>query len=140
LDSAVEKFIKLYPHHLQVQRHEDDSYLGQLSFSVEQYGLLLDNFEFRLHLLQPNEHYDHWRFACEDPAQLKVPNFLMFLKSIEHHVFWNLKFSPQQAVLDDAQPKKSFLIFKSAHSQPFRLYFQNMFFDTNTSKLKHVKD
>ena len=135
----MENFIKLYPHHLQVQRHEDDTYFGQLNFSVEQYGLLLDNFQVRLQLLQPNEHYDHWRFACEDPAQLKAPNFTLFLKSIEHHVFWNLKFSPQQAVLNNAQPKKSFFGFKSPQPQPIQLYFQNMFFDTNTSKLKLEK-
>jgi hypothetical protein len=136
----VENFIKLYPHHLMVQRHEEDIYLGELSFSVEQYGLLIDNFEFRLHLLQPNEHYEHWRFACEDPSQLRVPNFMMFLKSIENYVFLNLKFSPQHATLEDVTPKKSFLSFKTPKPQPFRLYFQDLFFDTNTSKLKRKMD
>jgi len=136
----VENFIKLYPHHLMVQRHEEDTYLGELSFSVEQYGLLIDNFEFKLALLQPNEHYEHWRFACEDPKQLRVPNFLMFLKSIEHYVFLNLKFSPQQAVLDDGKPKKTLASSQSSKSQPFRLYLQDLFFDNSISALKHKKD
>ena len=135
----MEQFIKLYPHHLKVLQHDEETYLGELSFSVELYGLLIDNFEFKLQLLQPNEHYDHWRFACEEPRQLKVPNFLIFLKSVEQYVFKNLKFSPQHAVLDDDKPKKSFITSKSPKPQPFYLYFQDMFFDTNTSRLKHQK-
>jgi hypothetical protein len=63
----VENFIKLYPHHLMVQRHEEDTYLGELSFSVEQYGLLIDNFEFRLHLLQPNEQIQIEVIDTNDP-------------------------------------------------------------------------
>ena len=136
----MEQFIKLYPHHLMVLQHDKETYMGELAFSVEQYGLLIDNFEFKLHLLQPNEHNEHWRFACEDPTQLRVPNFLLFLKSIEHYVFLSLKFSPQHAVLDDVVPKKSFLSFKKPKPQPFKLYFQDLFFDTNTSKLKRKLD
>jgi hypothetical protein len=136
----MEQFIKLYPHHLMVHQHDEETYLGALTFSVEQYGLLIDKFEFKLQLLQPNDHYEHWRFACEDPSQLRVPNFLLFLKSIEHYVFLNLKFSPQHAVLDDVVPKKRFLSFKTPKPEPFRLYFQDLFFDTNTSKLKRKLD
>ena len=138
----MEQFIKLYPHHLMVVQHDEDSYLGKLSFSVEQYGLLVNNFNFKLKLLPPNQHYDNWRFVCEEPSQLNVPNFVLFLKSIEHHVFVNMKFSPQHALLEDVQPKRALLSAwrNKSEPEPFRLYFQDLFFDMNTYRLKQIKN
>jgi hypothetical protein len=100
------QFIKLHPHYLMLVRDRPDTFAGKLSFSVEQYGLIVHDFVFDLQLTPPNEHYAHWRFICEDPAQLNVPNFVLFLKSIEHYIFMTLKFSPVEAVEAAAAAQK----------------------------------
>ena len=134
------QFIKLHPHHLMLARRDEESFTGELSFSVEQYGLIVNDFVFNLHLTPPNEHYEHWRFICEEPAQLNVPNFVLFLKSIEHYIFVTLKFAPNEAVLEPPKPSKSLLKIFAPKPEPFRLYFKDMFFDINSTGLKHKDD
>ena len=63
-------FIKIHPHYLMLVRHHPETFVGKLSFSVEQYGLVVHDFVFDLQLTPPNEHYENWRFICEEPAQL----------------------------------------------------------------------
>lgn len=133
---AMENFIKLYPHHLMVAQ-EEDNFSGSLSFSVEQYGLLVNNFSFSLQLLPPNTHYDHWRFVCEEPSQLNVPKFVLFLKSVEHYVFQTLKFSPIHSLNANETPEKPHLGLLTTPTEPFRLYFKDLFFDTQTACLKN---
>jgi L-rhamnose mutarotase len=107
---------------------------------VEQYGLVVNNFVFDLTLTPPNEHYENWRFICEEPSQLNVPNFVLFLKSIEHYIFVNMKFSPHEALDAAAEPKKGIMKLLGSKKEPFRLYFKDMFFDINASVLKHKDD
>jgi hypothetical protein len=132
-------FIKLHPHYLMLERDQPDIVAGKLSFSVEQYGLIVNNFVFKLQLSPPNEHYEHWRFICEEPAQLNVPNFVLFLKSIEHYIFMTLKFSPIAALDAAEQPPKGIRKVLAPKKEPFRLFFKNMFFDINANGLKEIE-
>jgi hypothetical protein len=136
----MENFIKLYPHQLTVTRHREDTYHALLSFSLEQYGLMIDKFHFKLQLLPPGEHYDNWQMTCDDPSQLNVPNFVLFLKSIEHYIFVSLKFRPEHAVLEDVKPQGHLTNSKPAEPTPFHLYFENLFFDMNSYKLEIRKE
>ncbi len=120
-------------------RYQPDTLIGKLSFSVEQYGLIVNNFVFDLQLTPPNEHYEHWRFICEEPAQLNVPNFVLFLKSIEHYIFMTLKFSPIAALEAAEQPKKGIRKVLAPKVEPFRLFFKDMFFDIHTNGLKQIE-
>ena len=129
-------FIKLHPHYLMLVRHHPETFVGKLSFSVEQYGLILHDFVFDLQLTPPNEHYEHWRFICEEPAQLNVPNFVLFLMSIEHYIFTTLKFSPIEAVKVAEAPKKGIMKVFSPKKEPFRLFFKDIFLDIHTNDLK----
>jgi len=122
-------FIKIHPHFLMLICSSDDVFSGTLSFSLEQYGLMLKNFHISLELTPPNEHYEHWRFICDDPGQLNVPSFVTFIKSIEQYIFINLKFSPEAAAQQDERSK----------TQPFHLHFEDMFFDINEGLLKKEK-
>jgi hypothetical protein len=119
-------FIKIHPHFLMLVCSSEDVFSGELSFSLEQYGLMLKNFNISLELTPPNEHYAHWRFMCDEPGQLNVPSFVTFLKSIEHYIFITLNFSPEAAAQQDKRSK----------TQPFHLYFDDMFFDINEGSLK----
>jgi hypothetical protein len=119
-------FIKIHPHFLMLICSSDDVFSGTLSFSLEQYGLMLKNFHISLELTPPNEHYEHWRFICDDPGQLNVPSFVTFIKSIEHYIFITMNFSPEAAAQQDKRSK----------TQPFHLYFDDMFFDINEGSLK----
>ena len=119
-------FIKIHPHSLMLVSSSDDVFSGAIFFSLEQYGLMLKNFHISLELTPPNQHYDHWRFICNDPGQLNVPSFVIFLKSIEHYIFITLNFSPEAAAQQDKRSK----------TQPFHLYFEDMFFDINEGLLK----
>ena len=119
-------FIKIHPHFLMLVSSSDDVFSGAISFTLEQYGLMLKNFHISLELTPPNEHYEHWRFICDDPGQLNVPSFVIFLKSIEHYIFHTLNFSPQAAAQQDKRSK----------TQPFHLHFDDMFFDINEGLLK----
>lgn len=129
-------FIKLHPHYLMLVRHHPETFVGKLSFSVEQYGLIVHDFVFDLQLTPPNEYNEHWRFICEEPAQLNVPNFVLFLKSIEHYIFTTLKFSPVEAVAAAEAPKKGIMKVLSPKKEPFRLFFKDMFFDIHSNGLK----
>jgi len=119
-------FIKIHPHSLMLVCSSEDVFSGSLSFSLEQYGLMLKNFNISLELTPPNKHYAHWRFICDEPGQLNVPSFVIFLKSIEHYIFITMNFSPQAAAEQDKRSK----------TQPFHLYFEDMFFDINEGLLK----
>ena len=121
--------IKIHPHFLMLVSSSENVFSGELSFSLEQYGLMLKNFNISLELTPPNEHYEHWRFICDDPGQLNVPSFVTFIKSIEHYIFITLNFSPQAAAQQDDRSK----------TQPFHLYFEDMFFDINEGSLKKEK-
>jgi hypothetical protein len=122
-------FIKIYPHFLMLVCSSENVFSGALSFSLEQYGLILKNFNISLELTPPNEHYAHWRFICDEPGQLNVPSFVIFLKSIEHYIFITMNFSPEAAAQQDKRSK----------TQPFHLYFDDMFFDINEGLLKKEK-
>jgi len=122
-------FIKIHPHTLMLVCSSEDVFSGALSFSLEQYGLILKNFNISLELTPPNEHYAHWRFICDEPGQLNVPSFVIFLKSIEHYIFITMNFSPEAAAQQDKRSK----------TQPFHLYFDDMFFDINEGLLKKEK-
>jgi hypothetical protein len=122
-------FIKIHPHFLMLVCSSEGIFSGVLSFSLEQYGLMLKNFNINLELTPPNQHYEHWRFMCYDPGQLNVPSFVIFLKSIEHYIFITLNFSPEAAAQQDERSK----------TQPFHLHFEDMFFDINEGSLKKEK-
>ena len=122
-------FIKIHPHTLMLVCSSEDVFSGALSFSLEQYGLILKNFNISLELTPPNEHYAHWRFICDEPGQLNVPSFVIFLKSIEHYIFITMNFSPEAAAQQDKRSK----------TQPFHLYFEDMFFYINDGLLKKEK-
>ena len=123
---AMSSFIKIHPHYLMLIRSTEDFFSGELCFSLEQYGLILNNFSISLELTPPNQHNAHWRFICDDPGQLNVPSFVIFLKSIEHYIFSSLKFSPLAVEQQDMRNP----------NQPFRLFFEDMFFDINEGSLK----
>lgn len=125
----MSSFIKIHPHYLMLIRSTENVFSGELSFSLEQYGLTLNNFSISLELTPPNQHNEHWRFICDDSGQLNVPSFVIFLKSIEHYIFSTLKFSPTAAAQQDEHSK----------NQPFHLYFEDMFFDINEGSLKNEK-
>ena len=125
----MSSFIKIHPHFLMLIRSTEDVFSGELSFSLEQYGLILNNFSISLELTPPNQHNEHWRFICDDPGQLNVPSFVIFLKSIEHYIFSTLKFSPRAVEQQDMRTP----------TQPFRLFFEDMFFDINEGSLKKEK-
>ena len=122
-------FIKIHPHFLMLVCSSEGIFSGALSFSLEQYGLMLKNFSINLELTPPNEHYEHWRFMCDDPGQLNVPSFVTFLKSIEHYIFITLNFSPEASAEQDDRSK----------TQPFHLHFEDMFFDINEGSLNKEK-
>jgi hypothetical protein len=122
-------FIKIHPHFMTLVCSSENVFSGALSFSLEQYGLMLKNFNINLELTPPNEHYAHWRIICDDPGQLNVPSFVTFLKSIEHYIFITLNFSPEAAAQQDDRSK----------TQPFHLHFEDMFFDINEVSLKKEK-
>jgi len=133
-------FIKLHPHHLMLVRDGEEAIYGELSFSVEQYGLLVNNFLFHLQLTPPNQHHEHWRFLCEEPRQLNVPHFVLFLKSIEHYVFATLKFSPDEVILGQSTSPGKTSQPPAALTEPYRSYFKDMYFDISAASLQRVDD
>jgi len=133
-------FIKLHPHHLMLVREGEEAIYGELSFSVEQYGLLVNNFLFNLQLTPPNQHHAYWRFICEEPRQLNVPHFVLFLKSIEHYIFATLKFSPDEVVLGQSADRSKPSKLHAPLTEPYRLYFKDMFFDINATALQRIED
>jgi hypothetical protein len=64
-----------------------------------------------------------------------VPNFVLFLMSIENYIFSTLKFSPIEAVKVAEAPKKGIMKVFSQKKEPFRLFFKDMFFDIHTNDL-----
>jgi len=130
-------FIKIHPHYLMLIRTPDEVFSGELHFSMEQYGLILKQFSLSVELTPPNQHYEHWRFLCEDPGQLNVPSFAIFLKSMEHYIFVTLKFSPQEAAHKDLPSGKPSVPVNKTH--PFHLHFDEMFFDISVGSLTKTK-
>ena len=130
-------FIKLHPHSLGFHRLDNGSYIAELSFSVEQYGLMVRNCLIKLQLFAPNEFHSHWWMICEDPAQLNVPGFAVFLRSLEKYVFVTLKYLPDQAVMNSPQSANLRLIGSGAASS--ELFFDKMYFDIDQVRFHLIK-
>jgi len=131
-------FIKLHPHSLSFQRLEDGNFKAELAFSVEQYGLMLKDCMIKLELFAPNAFHSHWWMVCDDPAQLNVPGFAVFLRSLEKYVFVTLHYSPEDAVMDS--PQTANLRLSSSGSNATELFFDKMYFDIDQVKFQLIKD
>lgn len=131
-------FIKLHPHSLSFQRLEDGNFKAELAFSVEQYGLMLKDCLIKLELFAPNAFHSHWWMVCDDPAQLNVPGFAVFLRSLEKYVFVTLHYSPEDAVMDS--PQTANLRSSSSGSNATELFFDKMYFDIDQVKFQLIKD
>ena len=131
-------FIKLHPHSLNFQRTNDGSFHADLSFSVEQYGLMVKDCLIKLQLFAPNQFHSHWWFVCEDPAQLNVPGFAVFLRSLEKYVFTTLNYSPEEAVMNSPQSANLRLIGSGTASS--ELFFDKMYFDIDQVRFHLLKD
>ena len=122
-------FIKLHPHSLVFNQLPSDDYSADLSFSIEQYGLMVSDCMVKLQLFPPNQVHSHWWMVCEDPAQLKVPGFAVFLRSLEKYVFSTLQFSPQEALMQS--PESANLRLVSGGNASCEMFFEKMYFDIN---------
>jgi len=131
-------FIKLHPHSLSFHRLENGSYTAELSFSVEQYGLMVRNCLIKLQLFAPNQFHTHWWMVCEDPAQLNVPGFAVFLRSLEKYVFTTLNYSPEEAVMNS--PKSANLRLIGSGTASSELFFDKMYFDIDQVRFHLIKD
>ena len=131
-------FIKLHPHSLSFQRLESGSFNAELSLSVEQYGLMVSNCQVKLQLFAPNQFHTHWWMVCEDPAQLNVPGFPVFLRSLEKYVFTTLNYSPEEAVMNSPQSANLRLIGSGTASS--ELFFDKMYFDITQVAFHLEKD
>ena len=120
-------FIKLHPHSLVFNQLPSGDYSADLSFSIEQYGLMVRDCMVKLQLFPPNQFHSHWWMVCEDPAQLMVPGFVVFLRSLEQYVFSTLQFSPEDAFLDS--PLSANLHLVGSGSASCELFFEKMYFD-----------
>ena len=127
-------FIKLHPHSLSFQRLEDGNFKAELAFSVEQYGLMLKDCLIKLELFAPNAFHSHWWMVCDDPAQLNVPGFAVFLRSLEKYVFVTLHYSPEDAVMDS--PQTANLRLSSSGSNATELFFDKIYFDIDQVKFQ----
>ncbi|MSQ65260.1 MAG: hypothetical protein EXR37_02730 [Limnohabitans sp.] len=129
-------FIKLHPHNLIFQRAGDGSYTADLSCSIEQYGLMVRDCLIQLLLFAPNAFHSHWLMVCEDPAQLNVPGFAVFLRSLEKYMFVTLHYSPQDAVMHSSQAAHTSL----SGSHASELFFDKMYFDIDQVTFQLIKD
>ena len=131
-------FIKLHPHSLSFQRVEDGNFKAELAFSVEQYGLMVKDCLIKLELFAPNQFHTHWWMVCDDPAQLNVPGFSVFLRSLEKFVFTTLNYSPEDAVM--SSPQTANLRLSGSGSNASELFFDKMYFDIDQVKFQLIKD
>jgi hypothetical protein len=131
-------FIKLHPHSLSFQRLEDGNFKAELAFSVEQYGLMVKDCLIKLELFAPNQFHTHWWMVCDDPAQLNVPGFSVFLRSLEKFVFTTLNYSPEDAVM--SSPQTANLRLSGSGSNASELFFDKMYFDIDQVKFQLIKD
>jgi hypothetical protein len=131
-------FIKLHPHSLSFQRLEDGNFNAELAFSVEQYGLMVSDCLVKLQLFAPNQFHTHWWMVCDDPAQLNVPGFSVFLRSLEKFVFTTLNYSPEDAVM--SSPQTANLRLSGSGSNASELFFDKMYFDIDQVKFQLIKD
>ena len=130
-------FIKLHPHSLSFQRLKDGNFNAELAFSVEQYGLMVSNCVVKLQLFAPNQFHTHWWMVCDDPAQLNVPGFSVFLRSLEKFVFTTLNYSPEDAVMNS--PQTANLRLSGSGSNASELFFDKMYFDIDQVKFQLIK-
>jgi len=131
-------FIKLHPHSLSFQRLVDGNFKAELAFSVEQYGLMVKDCLIKLELFAPNQFHTHWWMVCDDPAQLNVPGFSVFLRSLEKFVFTTLNYSPEDAVM--SSPQTANLRLSGSGSNASELFFDKMYFDIDQVKFQLIKD
>lgn len=131
-------FIKLHPHSLVFNQLPSGDYSADLSFSIEQYGLMVSDCMVKLQLFPPNQFHSHWWMVCEDPSQLKVPGFAVFLRSLEKYVFSNMQFSPLDALLNS--PESVNLRLVSGGTASSELFFDKMYFDITQVAFHLQKD
>lgn len=120
-------FIKLHPHSVVFNQAQTGEYTADLSFSIEQYGLMVRDCLVKLQLFPPNQFHTHWWMVCEDPAQPQVPGFAVFLRSLEKYVFSSLQYSPTEALMQ--RPQSANLRLVGGGTTSCELFFEKMYFD-----------
>ena len=99
---------------------------------------MVSNCQVKLQLFAPNQFHTHWWMVCEDPAQLNVPGFPVFLRSLEKYVFTTLNYSPEEAVMSSPQSANLRLIGSGTASS--ELFFDKMYFDITQVAFHLEKD
>jgi hypothetical protein len=109
-------FLNVYPKRLWASLNPEGAFEGQLTFDLEQYGLVTSNVVCEVKVVEDRIMMGQWKIWVKPLFDVEMPHFDKFVEALNHYVFEVLQLMPNRS----ASGKDLAMI---------KLFFTDMYFD-----------
>lgn len=110
------RFLNVYPKRLLASLNMDGVFEGQLTFDLEQYGLVTSDMVCAVTVCEDPVMVGQWKIIVKPMFNLEMPHFDKFVKTLNHYVFDVLKLMPSRSTSGKDLPM-------------VKIFFTGMYFD-----------
>ena len=98
------RFLKVYPKRLLAPLNLAGAFEGQLTFDLEQYGLITSNEVCEVTVFEDPVMAGQWKIWVKPLFDVDMPHFNKFVDTLNHYVFDVLQFTPRLSALGQDLP------------------------------------
>ncbi|PUE32512.1 hypothetical protein B9Z35_02955 [Limnohabitans sp. Jir61] len=109
-------FLNVFPKRIWATLNPEGVFEGQMTFNLEQYGLVLTDSVCDLTIAQDSVIIDQWKIFVKPIHSVDMPHFDQFVKALNSYVFDVLKFQPSKSATGNDLPM-------------VKLFFDGIYFD-----------
>ncbi len=91
------RFLNVYPKRLLASLNMDGVFEGQLTFDLEQYGLVTSGIVCAVTVCEDLIMVGQWKIVVKPMFDVEMPHFDKFVKTLNHYVFDVLKLMPSRS-------------------------------------------
>jgi hypothetical protein len=110
------RFLNVYPKRLLATLNEAGAFEGQLTFDLEQYGLINTGVVSDVLICENKVMAGEWMITLKPLFDIEMPHFDKFVKALNHYVFEVLQLMPNRTASGQELPT-------------IKLFFDDMYFD-----------
>lgn len=108
-------YLNIYPKYILATQKDDDSFQGEFTYSLEQYGLLLQDTRSDIKLYQ-NLASEDWHLLMHQFDEIDTSYFRKFTQCLGNYIFSILQISPKRSI-------------QSGEPSVVEIFFNDVYFD-----------
>jgi hypothetical protein len=109
-------FLNIFPKRIWATLNAVGAFEGQITFNLEQYGLVMSDCVCDLTITQDAVNIDEWKIWVKPILSVDMPHFDQFVSALNNYVFQVLKYQPSKLA-----PGKDLPMVK--------IFFDSIYFD-----------